>query len=480
MVDAFVPIKAGTVCLQTGGEEYELTAYQLRQYLMADQSEKEELLDQFEHREEKRDAIEQQTQSHYEDKYGTNPRVRDGLSELPPWKRGEEKIQTGILPLDMALGGGIAPGTAINVSGNPDAGKSTLSYAIAGGHIRYYRRNVYQHVIDTLLPEGLEEASSEEKEEVLSRARAAAEGERIAVISNERFDPKYATKAMNLGSPLFESELSPREVANQSLSLIDTEFVEESTQESIEAMDTDSKQFDENRGPSTQSYELPITFRELLWDSLDASRFSEEHFSGNDQEKLRMGDESRMGTQSRLLAEFFRKAYKFHEIPSTVQMVSQYRANIGSYGGGKSPHRGNAHPYFTDVEMDVWHSKSESKSLSGNLQSVHISFEKVHVGANVTEGDDIQVYLRPGQGYDPVDNAIGYCLNQAEQKEGATNGVGCLYRNASWVYYRPPGEEEELSMQGTDPEEVYGLVKEAGAENEFYDQILESLTTGDE
>lgn len=475
MVDAFVPIKAGTVCLQTGGEEHELTAHQLRQYLMADQSEKEELLDQFEHRKEKRDTIETQNQNHYNDKFGTNPRVRDGLNELPPWKRGEEKIPVGILPLDAALNGGTEPGTAINVSGNPDAGKSTLNYAMAGAHIRYYRNHVYQNVIDTLLPEGLDGADEEKKKKVLERARASAEGEKVAMLNNERFTPDYAINAMNLGPPLFDSELSPKEIANQSLSLLDTKHIEEATQQFLDAIGTDAKQFDENRNSNIRSYMLPITFRSFVWDSIDASSYSEEEFSGKDQEKLRMGDESRMGTQARFLAEFFRKAEKAHKIPSTIQMVSQYRANIGSYGGGKSPHRGNAHPYFTDLELDVWHSKTESKNLAGNLQSVHISFEKVHVDANVTQGDDIQIYLRPGQGYDPIDNAIGYCLNQAEQKEDATNGVDCLYRNGSWVYYRPPGESEELQTQGTDPKEVYELVKEAGAEDQFYNQLLKSI-----
>lgn len=476
MIDAFVPLRRRTVCLQTGGEFYDLTAHELRQYLMADQSEKEELLEMFDNRDEKREAVNQQTKAHYQDKYGTNPKVREGLSELPPWKRSEEKIPTGILPLDAALNGGIEPGTAINVSGNPDAGKSTLSYALAGAHIRYYRQNVYEHVKSTMLPEGGENAKPERKKEVERMARVKAENEKIMFLATERFTPSYAVNAMNLGEPLFESELSPEEIADQSLDLVDDEFIEESTQKVIEAMDIDSKELDGKRKPNIFSYMLPVSYRKLLWDSLDAGRLSEEHFSGNDQEKVRMGDESRVGAQARLLAEFFRKSYKAADLPMTVQMVSQYRANINSYGGGKSPHRGNAHPYFTDLELDVWHSKTESKNLAGNLQSVHISPEKVHVDANITEGDDIQLYLRPGQGYDPVDNAIGYCLNEAEQKEDATNGVGSLYRNGSWVYYRPPGEDEEINMQGTDPQAVYDMIEEAGYADQLYEQLLSDVT----
>jgi len=477
MIDAFLPAGSGTICLQANRRTYELDAHQLQQYLMADKPEKEELLESFDRREEKRTAIEEQTNAHYKGKYGTNPKVREGMKELPPWKRSKEKVTFGILPLDAALNGGVEPGTAINFSGNPDAGKSTLAYALAGAHIRYYRQKVYELSVDAMLPDGGEDAKPEFRNEVETLARERAEGEQIALINNERFDTGYATEAMNLGSPLFESELSAREIADQSLRFIDTEYVEEAMQSFIEAIDIDSKDFDEKRKPHVYSWMPPITFRALIWDSIDAGRLAEEHLSGKGQEKIRMGDESRMGTQSRLLAEFFRKSYKASDIPCSMGMVSQYRANIGSYGGGKSPHRGNAHPYFTDLEMDVYTSATETKKLSGDLKSVHVRFEKVHVDSNVTESDEVQLYLRPGKGYDPIDNAIGYCLNEAEQKTDATNGVDCLWRNSSWVYYIPPGEEEPARTQGTDPSGVYeDLVKETGSESEFYDQLLSAVS----
>lgn len=425
MVDAYLPalpreeegiFRSVPVVLRTPHGDLTVNSKQLHQYLMASASQKEKLANRFKARDKKRKKTAKQHQKTYKNMYGTTPQVLEGMDQLPPFRRSLEKVPTGLYPLDEALNGGIPVGARVNISGKPDSGKSTLVHSIEGAFVRYYRSKVYNFFLNEM-------GASEEE------AKAHASREKIGLIKPESFEVEYMLRALNLGN-----REKSKALFNQHCDILATNFAEESTQYVISCLNSDSIDNQDLRGPDTYSYMIPNQYRLFTLDSIDADELAEDSFGKGMKEKS-MGENSRIAAGARLLAEFFRKAYKAAEIPVTLLMVSQERTTNIQFRASTSVHRGKAHPYFTNLEMNLYSPKMKP---GDSTKKIICRFGKVHVDASVKEGDEIELALRPGHGIKIGDNLIPKGFD-----------VGALNQAGSWITFVDLKGEEHKN-QGTD------------------------------
>jgi RecA/RadA recombinase len=433
-----------------------LHADQLNKYLMA--TEQDETLEElWDDREEERDQLHEEDQRTYEDMYGVSQEVFDGAKQLPAWERGQEKIPTGIPQFDLALNGGITPGVRMNISGRPDAGKTTLKNMLEGATLRYYLENSPRpgaEKIARIVPEGfvlpymLRSMNVDGfARDVMGYAGSAAPAEQLDPNSNEMLQGAY-------------------EVFDKHVRTLDTTFQEESFQSIISQVNEDVERLSGHRQPGMFSYELPSFYRMFSIDSIDADELAEEHFkSPKDKTESKMGEEHRVATQARLLAEGFRKLYKASKVPVSLILISQQRAEgIGTGFASKSETRGNAHPYFIDLGISLWANKY--KPNKDDFKHVHAVFKKLHVDCNITPGEEVELYLKPHEGFVPVLNAIKFALERDD--------VDILSRSGSWVYYGK-GTDEEMNRQGTNPQDIADWLREAGVFEGLYPKIMRDL-----
>lgn len=443
LVDAYIPRLRAVgeslpIRLQTRYGTLALHADQLREYLMATDKKKEELAKLFAGRDAQRARLQKDHQRVYKGLYGTTPKVLHGSQELPPYRRGLEVVPTGLAPLDAALKGGIPVGCRVLVSGKPDSGKSTLVNALEGAFIRYYREKV---------AEFHREMGFSEKE-----IDAAVRNERIGLIKPESFEINYMIRAMNLGP-------DAQELFDQHCEFVATEFSEESKQYVISVLQAANTDLEEYRGPETYSYMLPIPYRFFTLDSVDAEQMAAESFGAGMKEKV-MGETAQIAAQARVLAEFFRKSYKAAMIPITLLMVSQERTGNIQTRAKTTVHRGKAMPYFTTLEIILWAEKQKDSDVT---IPVHVKFGKVHVDANVRKDDEIILHLRPGRGFDPLDNAIPAALEQ-----------NILVTSGAWVKYTAL-DGTEYKNQGTNPGKIADWLGSIGLAEEVQQRTYEAL-----
>lgn len=434
-VDAYIPLKP----LEGDGLErsipvefvtpygtFTITSSELREYLMAKSAkDKKNVADLFAARSKNREEIQRRHAKTYNELYGTTPRVLQGSEALPPYQRGLERVPTGLAPLDIALKGGIPVGCRINISGYPDSGKSTLIDCIEGAFLRYYRANSQY-----------------------------PESEKIGMIKPEGFELEYMIKAMNLSNDPAEA----KEIFNTNVDIIATNFAEESTQYVISALNQDNLDTGEFRGPDVYSYMLPITYRLFTFDSIDAEELAEESFGKNRAEKV-MGENARIAGGARMLSEFFRKAYKAAKIPTTLILVSQHRtANIQTMAK-TSYHRGKAHPFFTLLELNTYSPKMKENDVT---QLIKIKFGKVHIDANIQRDDEIELHLRPGEGFTVKDNVVAAAFQQ-----------GIVVPAGAWVSYAAK-DGRLLKSQGSNIGRVADWLEREGLIDEVYDRVMET------
>lgn len=404
--------RSSPIALQHNGTNYYLNAKQLRNYLMAD-SPDEQLQALFDSRDDRRKEGAKKLQQVYQDMYGTNLQVLQGAKELPPYSRGLERISTRIPQLDTALNGGLIPGTRVNISGQEDAGKTTLKNHLEGSILRYY----------------------------LQRSPDPA-SEKIARIVPEDYTLSYMLKAMQMTHKNHGYE-EMEDLFNEHVDIFDSTFQEESMEAIVSFITGDVKALGQFRNSEIWSYQLPVRYRSFSIDSIDADALAEESqdSKGNEQH---IGEDHRMATQARLLAEAFRKLYKASKVPVTLILLSQYRSgNFGGFGGGqKSEHRGNAHPYFVDLGINLWNNRFDPKK--DDYMRVHLNFKKVHTDASVVPGEEIELALVPGLGLDPTINSLAYLKNHAND---------LVDQRGSWFYWQPDSDYE-MKRQGGDPVDV--------------------------
>ena len=419
-------LRSTPIALQRNGELYYLNAKQLRRYLMADSPE-DKLNALFESRDQRRKEAAKKLQQVYKDMYGTNLQVLQGAKELPPYSRGLERISTRIPQLDHALNGGLIPGTRVNISGQEDSGKTTLKNHLEGSILRYY----------------------------LQRSPNPA-SEKIARIVPENYTLSYMLKAMQMTHANHGYD-EMEDLFNEHVDIFDSTFQEESMEAIVSFITGDVKALGEFRNSEIWSYQLPVRYRSFSIDSIDADALAEESqdSKGNEQH---IGENHRMATQARLLAEAFRKLYKASKVPVTLILLSQYRSsNFGGFGGGqKSEHRGNAHPYFVDLGLNLWNNRFDPDN--DDYMRVHINFKKVHTDASVVPGEEVELALVPGLGLDPTVNSLNYL-------KGVDNPL--VDQRGSWYYWQP-GTDNEIKRQGSDPVDVRDWLLENGIDAPKY------------
>lgn len=455
-VDAYVPLlkatnnewgaPGDTIRFVASGttEPVWFTSTDLKNYLQAmTPTAKAKLLAQAKDRNKTRSAMQKQHAKHYEKKHTIAPSVMEGSANLPPYAKGLEKVPTGLAPLDIALKGGIPVGTRLNISGSPDAGKSTLVNRIEGAFIKYYTSKVREFW----------EQQGSDPEEV----EAIVANEKIGLIKPESFEYNYMKSAMALDE--VEGK-TPQELFDAHCDIIATNFAEESTQYVVSALNADNASNGEFRSGETYSYMLPNTYRLFTLDSIDAEDLAEEAISSKGESMI--GDNHRIAGSARLLAEFFRKAYKAAKIPVTLLLVSQHRTANIQIRAKTSIHRGKAHPYFTNLEFNLYSPKMDDKAIT---KEVVLTFGKTHVDASVKQGDSISLYLRPGVGFTMIDNCVPVAFD-----------LGILDKAGSWVSYTALNGDFHRS-QGSDPGKVANWLTSLGLERELYERTMEAATT---
>lgn len=454
-IDAFMPIagregegelRSVPVKFVTPYGDAVFTSEDLQDYLtMATPAQRKRLIESANARTGNRTQMQKQHSKHYEKKHHAAPKVLTGSQALPPWERGLEKVATGLAPLDVALKGGIPVGTRLNVSGTPDAGKSSLVNRIEGAFIRYYVENA-RSFYDTLVAGG--DLTQEEADEIISQ-------ERIGLIKPESFELDYMVKAYGLEG--FEGKTS-QEVFDSYCDILATNFAEESMQYVVSALNADNASLSEFRDANTYSYMIPNQYRLFTFDSIDAEELASESFGKNDSESM-IGDNHRIAGGARLLSEFFRKGYKAKKIPVTLILVSQQRMTNLATQAKSSPHRGKAHPYFTTLEFNLW---SPKMGEGATTKEVIIKFGKVHVDAAIKSGDQISIFLRPGKGFTKIDNCVPVAFD-----------LGVLRKSGSWVYYITSAGVE-MKNQGADPGKVADWLDSHGLADELYNRTMEA------
>lgn len=446
-VDAFLPIKnfdneeSIRILLATPYGTPYVDSKELREYLMATDKEKQALIETLLGRDASRNVIKQRHYDAYNKRYGTTPRVLHGAKSLPPYQRGLEKVPTKIAQLDKALKGGVPVGCRMNVSGRPDSGKSTFVNLLEGSFLNYYREKVGEFM-----------AELGADEETIAAAKA---NERIGLIKPESFELQYMMRAMNLSDDPAEREA----IFNEGFEFIATDFSEESTQFVVSVLREDNKEIEPKKGPDVYSYMLPISYRLFTLDSVDAQELADEAYGAKGVEKV-MGDNARIGAQARLLAEFFRKSYKAASIPITLVLVSQHRTTNIQTRATTSAHRGKAHPYFTTLEFNMFMPKADPSDVT---IPVTIAFGKVHVDANVKKGDEITLYLRPGEGFTVRDNAVAQAIED-----------GIVKKSGAWIRYVDL-KGEEHKHHGTNPGAVADWLAQLGLIDEIYNRVMNNV-----
>lgn len=443
LIDAFIPRRlqppdeGSWIRVKTRHGTITVNAQELHEYLMSTPKQKAKLTGAFAKRNEDRARMQKEHSDTYKKMYGTAPKVIHGADQLPPYRRGLERVATGIPQLDRALKGGIPVGCRINISGRPDSGKSTLVNCMEGAFLRYYTKEVYDYI--------LAETGDEEQ------AMEARANERIGLIKPEDFEVEYMMKAMNL------PEEGRRELFNAHVEFIATSFAEESTQYVLTALTEDGPSLEEYRDENTYSYMLPIRYRIFTLDSIDASELAEDSFGAKMTGKV-MGENSRLGAQARMLSKFFSKAYKSSSIPVTLILVSQHRtSNIQTGRASTSYHRGKAHPYFTLLELNTYMPKPDPTDTT---HEVRISFGKVHVDAEIQRNDEITLHLRPGEGFTIRDNTVSTAMTD-----------GMIVKSGSWVKYTAL-DGEEHKRQGANVGDVADWLEGLGLIDEVYDRLM--------
>lgn len=410
------------------------TAYfnsqELRQYLMATNKEKK-LKELMAKRGLSRKKIQQANSKTYKDMYGIAPRVMEGVDQMSPWQRGLEKVPTGIPALDHAFKGGLPIGQRYNISGEADSGKSSLMNRIEGAFLKYYLEN-------SLDPES----------------------EKIGMIKPEGFDLDYLVKAMGLDE---DTDVS-LDMINDHCDIIDSEMAEASLQYIISFLGDDNKNTSEFRDADTYSYQLPIQYRIITLDSLDALQLADENFGAKMKERT-MGDNPQVAAQARLLNRFFRQTYMAEKLPVTLFMISQYRTKNIQTRASKSDKRGKHHAYYTSVEMKLYAPKMKDGDIT---KEIHMTFGKIHTEANIKEGDTIIIHLRPGEGFTKRDNVAAAALE-----------LGVIQKSGSWIRYSPTGKpEDELKTQGTNAGKVADWLSENNLTDKVYAQVMEAYANG--
>lgn len=440
MVDAFVPAKTGVVQLKTPHGTFFATSYEIRQYQMASDEKKAAIAKRLKKRNKKKEQVHKHHQETYKDKYGTNPRVTKGRENLSPWQRGDEKVPTGILALDLALRGGIQPGMRVNISGAADSGKSTLLNLLEGQTLRYYVSKSFGFY---------KELAEDLGQDPVPFAAEHALSESIMMIKPEGFELGYMIESMNL----HDDEEIANALFDECVEIQETSYLEESAQAITGFVDEDNRDLSEIHGGDVNSWMRPVSYRSSSLDSVDAEALADESFGANDQQNV-VGDNHQVGAQARILSELFRKGQKAMKLPMIWFLISQYRAKIGSYGGGVKKHRGNAHKYFTDMEFNMSIANSEQRKVSQGKKDTLVAklrFGKMHTDSEKKRNDEVELRLRPGYGYTRFDNLIGPALD---------SDGGPLMQSGSWIKWITDEGEETVLGQGSDPMKVQGMLEE--------------------
>jgi len=173
-----------------------------------------------------------------------------------------------------------------------------------------------------------------------------------------------------------------------------------------------------------------------------------------------MGENARIASQARVLAEFFRKGYKAASIPITLILVSQHRTTNIQTRASTSAHRGKAHPYFTTLELNTYMGKQNPDEIT---QEVKITFGKVHIDAAIQRNEEITLHLRPGHGFTPKDNAIAVAIDE-----------GLITQGGSWMTYNTL-DGRELKNQGSNIGKVADWLESEGLIDEVYGRLMQGV-----
>ena len=365
-VDAFIPIKEHPLILvRIGDRVYHATLEALLELMKTG--------DLFRKRTERIESITKKHITIHKHKLGT-----DGLitlaSEQPPWEDGRERIPTGLVQLDWALGGGITPGTTIGLWGEKHVGKSTLRYYLEGVILRYYRQKVYEHL---LAETGDEEA-----------ARQAADDERGLAIATEGYDSSYARR---LGVPV-DQVIRPR-----------CEYGEQYLQYVIDHVKDNLHHLQVYQRPDVYSYMLPVTIRYYSVDSVDSLKWWADDHGARGKESI-LHDNVQIGARAQILSQFFRMASAAPSIPITSIYITQERTNIAGAFAYKDGLRGNAFAHNLRLEIRL----KRAKQPEGRSVIVELEFRQLQMpgGTRLVERQTLPLVFRTSGGIYARDQVV--------------------------------------------------------------------------
>lgn len=436
LVDAFVPLRPERVTLVFGEESRDLNDNELRHVInQFDPTMGNPFLDL----DKSREKAHKRNQQLHENKMGTSGEV-GAASDLPQWSRGDEKIRTGMIQLDWALGGGIAPGVKIKSWGKRHTWKSTLA-AVIGAANQQYRDKMIRENFDVLADRWGFEATPDALEAVIGQ-------QRILGLVGEDYDPTWPSR---------------HGLDTERTDLVYTEYLEQSLQDIVENMQEDLDRIETNFDPELASWMRAINYPFMWVDSWDSFKlWADQHGAGDKKNVLH--DDARMGSRASLLSKFFRTISSASRIPITLHAIGQNRIKMGggmAYGHGD---KGNAEAHNTRVEM-----KHRTKNPDNNgEQEIILEFRQTQHpgGMNVGEREEIRLTGHIEKGL----------FKEANLMEAA-DSVDVL-NIASNGYKTFENGDVKVSERGISNLEFAEKLKEEGVYEDIYEETFDKYDGG--
>ncbi|RMH22191.1 MAG: hypothetical protein D6698_01595 [Gammaproteobacteria bacterium] len=424
--DAFIPKRLPFVYLNLRGRrllvhETELRDIMANPFLELDKSRQEAI---------------KANQALYKKAIGTAGEVGTA-DQLPKWTKGEEKVPTGIVQLDWALKGGIAPGTKIKNWGSNHTWKTTFVFTIAAAFQRYRDRMITENFDRLAAKYGFE--PDDETLEVILR------NQRILGLVGEDFDPTWA---------------QAQGVDISRLDLIRTTYLEENLDYINANLRKDIDRIQTHFDPEEESWMRAINYPYIFIDSWDSfALYADEHGAGGKQRL--MVDNAQVAARASLLSHFWRIASRSSVIPVTIHAIGQQRIKMGAgmaYADGK---KGNADAHNTRLEMR--HSTNNPKY---DLQEITLTFYQVQHpgGMNVGERDSITIVGHRQHGIDPGINLVYTAIDKG------------IINKSSWLTYQSD-QGEKITQQGSDLLAFATKLKEHNLFDEVYRKTMDALYT---
>jgi RecA/RadA recombinase len=437
-IDAFQPLprsgqprRVGVVCPTSHGlTTLYLTSNELQRLLRSNMS------NAFTDRAQKRQQVLQRNNQLHKKKMGTTGEV-GRASDLPPFMRGTERIPTGLVQLDYALGGnvgtmdlGITPGTMVNLWGSNMSWKTTLKHKIEGAVQNYYDEQLRRHLSEDL---GWDDEAIEE----------AVSAESLLALADEGYDPSWAETN---GVDIERVDIANFKNAEQALQLV------------VDMMKLDLDNIETNFNPDEKSFMRAVAYRLLTVDSVDSMELWDDTHGARDKENV-LGDNTRMGSRAQLLSQFFRVGSKLNRVPVTSLWISQKRMKMGSiaYSSGQ---RGNAFAHNMRCEI-----KMRSKKPKNGEQEVVLEFRQTQMpgGMNIRERQELSLIGTLGEGFREDVNL----LHTASE-------VGVI-KKTSWITYEPLDDPDNNISRQCSFEEYAQVLRDEGYYDEVKRRTVEAL-----